>query len=140
MQEQLKFWQGTNFWIALVLALGGLFVGFPEGDARNIVGAIFALVASAGAIREKIKGAKIDWKAWISSKNTWNYIAAAVTAAVPMIPLDLFARLNDLATSAISGNWQGIVTALFSIATIIYYIFRKPGQPATTGTAKKNDK
>ena len=54
--QPLKFWQGTNFWIALVLAVGGLFVGFPEGDARNIVGGVFALIASAGALREKLKG------------------------------------------------------------------------------------
>lgn len=137
MQQELKFWQGTNFWIALVLAFGGLVVGFPEGDARNAVAAIFAAIASAGAIREKIKGAKIDWKAWLSSTNTWNYLAAAITAALPMIPVDLFARLGDLARAAIGGNWQGIVTAFFSIATILYYIFRKPATVATA-TAKKN--
>jgi len=54
-----------------------------------------------------------------------------------MIPVDLFARLGDLARAAIGGNWQGIVTAVFSIATILYYIFRKPATVATA-TAKKN--
>ncbi len=130
--NKTKFWQGTNFWVALVLAIGGLFVGFPEGEAHNIVAAIFAVIAGAGAIREKVKGG-VDVKAWVSSKNTWNYIAAAVTAAIPMIPADLFSRLHELATAAIGGNWQGIVTASFSIATMIYYIFRKP--KTTPGTA-----
>ena len=130
MQQELKFWQGTNFWIALVLAFGGIVVGFPEGDARNAVAAIFAAIASAGAIREKIKGAKIDWKTWLSSPNTWNYLAAAMTAALPNIPVDLFARLGDLARAAIGGNWQGILTALFSIGTMLYFIFRPTPAPA----------
>lgn len=136
MEKELKFWQGTNFWIALVLAFGGLFIGFPEGEARNIVGAIFAIIASAGVIREKVKDSKIDVKAWLSSTNTWNYIAAAVTAALPMIPAEIFTRLNELAIALIGGNWQGIVTAIFSIATIIYYLVRKP--KATPETVNKN--
>ena len=95
--QPLKFWQGTNFWIALVLAVGGLFVGFPEGDARNIVGGVFALIASAGALREKLKGAAIvNWKDWIRSTNTWNYIGAAIVAIVPALPGDFFLRLRDL--------------------------------------------
>jgi len=127
MQTELKFWQGTNFWIALILAFGGLFVGFPESDARNIVGAIFAAIASAGAIREKLKGAtKVDWKDWLRSPNTWNYIGAAVVAIVPALPGDFFLRVRDLIDSILGGNWQGIVTALFSIATMLYFIIRKP--------------
>lgn len=127
MQTKLKFWQGTNFWIALILAFGGLFVGFPESDARNIVGAIFAAIASAGAIREKLKGAtKVDWKDWLRSPNTWNYIGAAVVAIVPALPGDFFLRVRDLIDSILGGNWQGIVTALFSIATMLYFIIRKP--------------
>lgn len=130
MTQEIKFWQGTNFWVALALALGGVFVGFPEGDAKHAVEAIFALIGVLGAIREKVKDLKIDWKAWIASRNTWNYLGAVFTAILPAIPLDLFARLNELLTAAINGNWQGIVTALFSIATMLYYIFRKPNQPA----------
>lgn len=127
MQTKLKFWQGTNFWIALILAFGGLFVGFPESDARNIVGAIFAAIASAGALREKLKGAtKVDWKDWLRSPNTWNYIGAAVVAIVPALPGDFFLRVRDLIDSILGGNWQGIVTALFSIATMLYFIIRKP--------------
>lgn len=33
-QIPVKFWQGTNFWVAAVLAIGGIFVGFPADDAR----------------------------------------------------------------------------------------------------------
>ena len=123
----LKFWQGTNFWIALVLAFGGLFIGFPEGEARNIVSAIFGLIATAGLFREKLKAAaKVDWKDWIRSPNTWNYIGAAVVAIVPALPSDFFTRVRDLIDAILGGNWQGIVTALFSIATMIYFIIKGP--------------
>ena len=121
-----KFWQGTNFWIALVLAIGGLFVGFPEGEARGLIAGLFGLIATAGAFREKLKGlTKVAWKDWLRSANTWNYLGAAVTAIIPMLPGDLFVRLRELIDSILGGNWQGIVTSLFSIATIIYYLFKK---------------
>lgn len=124
MNQEIKFWQGTNFWVALVLFFGGLFVGFPDGEAKHAVEAVFAAIAAVFAVRERVKGLGIDWKAWITSKNTWNYLGAFVTAIIPAIPLDLFARLNDLAVAIIGGNWQGIVTSVFSIATILYYLLK----------------
>lgn len=126
--KEKQFWQSTNFWIAAVLAIGGLFVGFPQDEARWFVEALFGLVASVGLIREKVKDAKIDWQAWIRSTNTWNYLAAALIAIIPALPAELFQRLRDLADASLSANWQGIITALFSIGTIIYYaIVKKPG-------------
>lgn len=124
-QQKVAFWQGTNFWISLVLAAGGLFVGFPEGEARNLVGGVFALIGTAGVFREKLKGlARVSWGDWIKSANTWNYIAAIVVSIVPTLPADLFARLRELIDAILGGNWQGIITALFSIGTMLYYIFR----------------
>ena len=128
--KEIKFWQGTNFWIALVLAIGGLFIGFPENEARNIVSGIFALVAGVGLFREKLKGlVPVDWKTWIRQPNTWNYIGAAVVAVVPTIPLELFTHIRTTIDAAIGGNWQGIATGVFSIATMLYYIFK--GNAAT---------
>lgn len=122
---QKKFWQSTNFWIALVLAAGGLFIGFPENEARGLIAGLFGLIAIAGAFREKLKGlTKVAWKDWLRSANTWNYLGAALTAIVPMLPADLFVRLRELIDSILGGNWQGIVTALFSVATMLYYIIR----------------
>lgn len=134
MNKEIKFWQGTNFWLSVVLFVGGLFVGFPGGDAADAIGSIFALIGSAGLIREKIKDAKIDWKAWATSKNTWNYLAAAVTAIVPTIPTGIFASLNEVLTAAIGGNWQGFIIALLSLATMIYHIFQSPKTPAPATT------
>lgn len=114
----------TNFWVALALALGGIFVGFPEGEAKIVVESLFAGAAGIFALREKLKNSSIDWKAWIASKNTWNYLATAVVAIIPAIPLELFQRLGELAAAILGGNWQGIAAAVFSIATIIYYLVR----------------
>lgn len=120
-----KFWQGTNFWIALVLAIGGLFIGFPEGEARTLIAGLVGVIATAGLFREKLKGLqKVEWKTWLASKNTWNYLATAVVAVFPVIPAQLFTDLRNLIDAALGGNWQGIVTAVFSIATIIYYLVK----------------
>lgn len=119
-----KFFESANFWTAVVLAFGGLVVGFPEGQAAETVSYLFATIAGAMGVRERLKGATVDWKSWLTSTNTWNYIGAVVVSIVPNIPGDLFVRLRDLAEAAIGGNWQGILTALFSIGTIIYYLAR----------------
>lgn len=123
--KDIKFWQGTNFWIALILAGGGLFVGFPESEARDMVALIFGLIAAAGLLREKLKGlVPIDWKTWIRQPNTWNYIGTAVVAIVPTIPVELFTHIRTTIDAAFGGNWQGIATGVFSIATMLYYIFK----------------
>ena len=122
--EKTQPWKSTNFILAVILAAGGLFVGFPEGEARVIVGSFATIIAAAGALREKLKAATVDWKTWLRSVNTWNYIATAVIAIFPAIPADLFQRLRDLADAALTGNWQGIATAMFSIGTMIYYLTR----------------
>jgi hypothetical protein len=116
--------KSTNFTLAIVLAIGGLWVGFPEGELRGIVEALFGIVAGAGLVREKMKSATVDWKAWIRSANTWNYIGTAVIAIVPALPIDFFQRVRDLLDSALIGNWQGVVTSIFSLATILYYVLR----------------
>lgn len=116
--------KSTNFTLAVVLAIGGLWVGFPEGELRGIVEALFGIVAGAGLVREKLKSATVDWKAWIRSANTWNYIGTAVIAIFPALPIDFFQRVRDLLDSALIGNWQGVVTSIFSLATILYYVLR----------------
>lgn len=132
-------WYGsTGFWNGLILAASGLVVGFPTAEGQSAVGALFALFASGNAIRLALKGAKIDLKAWISNKNTWNYIGATVVAIVPTIPVGVFEKAGDLATSALGGNWQGILTALFSIGTMLYF-WLKPNPAPVAGSTKKTE-
>ena len=120
------WYASSGFWNGVILAASGLVVGFPTEAGNDGVAALFALFASGNAIREALRGKTVDLKAWITNKNTWNYIGATIIAIFPMIPADLFARLGDLATAAIGGNWQGILTALFSIGTMLYFLFKKP--------------
>jgi hypothetical protein len=127
-----KFWESSNFWIATILAIGGLFVGFPEGAARDAVSSIFIIIASAGALRERLKNAQIDAKKWLSSANTWNYIATAITSAFSFLPPDLFTQIQALFSAIFGGNWQGATAALFSIATILYHILKPDVRRVTT--------
>lgn len=123
------FWQSTNFWTTTALLVGGLFVGFPDGEARTAVGLIFAIMASVGAIRERLKTSTLGWKAWISNKNTWAYLGVIVTAIVPILPGELFQHFGTIAEAAIGGNYQGILVGLFSAIPIIYNLFIKKNPP-----------
>lgn len=116
-----KFWQGTNFWVAAVLAIGGLWVGFPADDAKHSTELIVGALGGIFAIREKVKNLKIDWKSWLKSANTWNYLATVFVALIPTIPIDLFQQLRNILEAAMGGNWQGIIAGVFSLGTILYY-------------------
>jgi len=117
---------GTNVYVSIVLFLGGLFVGFPQDLATNTVEYLVTGVTGVFLIREKMKSATIDWKAWLNNKNTWTYLSAIVLTWLPQIPGDLFTQLSNLAQAAIGGNWQGIAMALFAIGNILYHLFKKP--------------
>ena len=121
MKESLK---GTNFWVQLVLAVGALFVGFPADDAQHTVELLFATIAGVFAIREKVKDAAIDWRAWLVNKNVWGYIGGALTALLPTIPGQLFQEMPAFFSALLGGNWQGILASLFSIGTIVYFWLR----------------
>ena len=95
--QPTKFYQGTNFWVSIVLFLGGLFAGFPSDLAAETVEYWVAGIAGIFAVREKLKDAKIDWRAWIGNTNTWAYLGTFVTALVPVIPAQLFTDLASLA-------------------------------------------
>lgn len=128
-QTPSKWYASSGFWNGVILALSGLVVGFPTGEGHDIVASLFALFASGNAIREFLRGRTVDVKAWLLNRNTWNYLGATIIAIFPMLPADLFTRLGDLAAAAIGGNWQGILTALFSIGTMIYFLVKKPATP-----------
>lgn len=117
-----KFWQSSNFWIAVSLAIGGFFIGFPEDEARNLVGYIFATISSVGIFRNFFKNSpKPDWKQ-AGKLNFWNYVATIVTAIIPnQLPPELFTSLQGVAESLIGKNWNGVVMGLFSVGTILYY-------------------
>lgn len=117
-----QFWQSSNFWIAVSLAFGGFFIGFPEDEVRNLVGHLFATIGSVGILRNFFKKSpKADWSQ-AGKLNFWNYVATIVTAIVPnQLPPELFTSLQGVAESLIGKNWNGVVMGLFSVGTILYY-------------------
>lgn len=121
------WWLSTNFALTVSLLVGGIFVGFDSADAQSGVASIAGLIATIGAIREKVKGT--DFKGWLTNSNTWAYIGTIVVTFVPTLPVELFQQLGDIARSAIGGNWQGILVGVFALGTTLYQIFKPKPAP-----------
>jgi len=125
-QPTKPFWQSANFWTAVVLVIGGLFVGFPAEAAENTVLNIFTLIAGSMGIREWLKGKpKLDPEKAVNRSNWWNYLATVVISIFPNLPPEILTQLEEAVGSAIAGNWQGLIVAVFSIATILYNLFQQ---------------
>lgn len=122
--QPVKFYQGTNFWVSVVLFIGGLFVGFPTDMATETVEYWVAGIAGIFAVREKLKDVQIDWRAWLQNPNTWAYLGTVITSLLPVIPVDLFTDLAELAQSILGGNWQGVLVSLFAIGTMLFHLLR----------------
>jgi len=111
----------TNFYTAVILFLGGLFVGFPEGEGRTIAAGLFGIIGAAGALRVYFKNAKLDIKQWATNANTWNYLFTILSAFFPILTPEMFEKLQLIAAAAIGGNWQGLIQAVISLVTILYF-------------------
>lgn len=123
--NNFDFLKSSNFWTAVVLAIGGLFVGFQEELGSNLVISVFGLLASGKAVREYFKTKPaVDAGKAVNNSNWWNYIATIVTAFVPQLPGEFFSGMQELLSNLLTSNWQGVLVALFSIATILYNLFQ----------------
>lgn len=122
-----KFWESSNFWTAVFLFMGGLFVGFPEGEARIAVTSLFSLVAAVKAIREYFTELKpkADIGQAVNRSNWWNYLGTIVVAIVPALPVEAIDHLQHIATNIVGKNWQGALVSLFSLVTILYNLYWK---------------
>lgn len=126
MIEQVKkSLRGTNFWVAIFLFSTGIFVGFPDGAARDIVGGIFGTIGGIFAVREYLKSPAIDLRAWLSSANTWNYLLTIVVSIFPMFPSVLLEDGRQVVDGLLAGNLQGTIIAGLSLLTKIYHLFIK---------------
>lgn len=126
-----KWWQSSNFWMALVMTVAGVFVGFTESMAETAVAAVFGIVAIGKSLHNYFKSADIDWQAWVFNSNFVNYALVVITAFIPTFSPQWIEALQDLLAGIIDGNISGIIAAVFSIATILYNIFKKQPDPAT---------
>ena len=129
-----KWWQSSNFWMAAIMTVAGVFVGFTESMAETAVSAVFAIAAAGKMLHNYFKSAEIDWKTWVLNSNFLNYALIIITTFIPSFSAQWLQTLQDLVGSIIDGNISGIIAAIFSIATILYNIFRKPADPADVKT------
>lgn len=125
-----KFWQSSNFWTNLALAVGAAFValggtGFPDDAATKLVAGVFAVFAAGSILRNYFKNVQLSGKLGDLFKSS-NFIAALLTmlaGALPWLPVE---ALQELFDAILAGNLQAILIASFNIVNIIYHLFLKP--------------
>lgn len=123
-QQPQKFYEGTNFWFALLMVILSFFGG-GENVAQALVTAGFGVVAAIGVFRQFLVGAK--WKGLkgtLAEPNTWNYIAGVVLTILPQAT-DLVPALHGVYDALITGNWGLVISRGIALLTIIYYLFVK---------------
>lgn len=112
-----------NFWLNLVLLVGGFWVGFNGEEATALVGHVFAVIGGVGALANFFKNAELDWRRWLSNANFWNYLAVLLVMLVPEIPSEVIDSVEQIVQALLSKNYQALIGALFTLATFLYKIF-----------------
>jgi|JI10StandDraft_1071094.scaffolds.fasta_scaffold185485_4 hypothetical protein len=129
--QQKKFWQGTQFYFALLILIGS-FWGMTEGTANAVIGAAVGLIGAVGTVRNFLKTASPQpFLPTLLSANGINYLTAVLVAISPALG-DLVPPLKTLIEAIQAGNWGAIVSALVSLGTIIFYLVKK-NKPAAAG-------
>lgn len=131
-----KFWSSPNFWLAVVIVIGGFFVGFPAGAAGEAVAAVFSLFAAGGILFRFFKskpGAQV--KPWLTDANFWNYASVIVVSLAPVIGPQILPQIEDITQQLFRGNWGGALMSFVSLATIIIKIIQ--GQSGAAKLAEK---
>lgn len=129
--ETKKWYQGTGFYIAAIMSVFGFFIGLQEQDVSGLVQYAFGIVGAGLAVRQKIKKAGIDLKAWITNPNTMAYLGTAVVAIVPKIPIEIFDKLNEVIVALFNKNYSALIAGVFNIATIAYFAIKGAGSKAS---------
>jgi hypothetical protein len=119
------FYASPNFWLAIVIVIGGFFVGFPAGAAGDAVAAIFGLVGAGGIMYRFFKEKPaIQVKPWIQDANFWNYSTVLAVSALPVIGPQIMPALEDVTTKLFRGDWGGAIMSFVSLATIVVKILQ----------------
>lgn len=125
MKTQTGFsWFSTNFALNVVLLVGGLFA-ISERESTSAVAAAFTLVSFVGVVREAFK-AGIQWRQWLTSSNTWTYIASIVTVFLPTLPIEVFQLIGSLVEGILGRNYQGAVLSAFALINLLYRYITAP--------------
>ena len=123
--QPIKFWQGTNFWVASLMVILSLFGG-GEGLANQIVMSVAGLIAVGFAVRQFVNVAKFGgWYKTLVQGNTLNYLAQVLLlVGIPNID-QIVPPLKDLVDAFVQGNWGLVISRFVSLGTIIFYLFLK---------------
>lgn len=119
-----------NFVVALILMVGGFWVGFNEEEATNLVNIIFAAVAGLGALLNYFKDAKLDWKDWVNNSNFWNYLSIIAVVFVPNIPSEAINSIEQIVINILNQNWEALIASVTTFIVFLYKIVTT--KPATT--------
>ena len=116
-------WRSVDFVINLILLALSAF-GFTQEQAGQLIPVMIGIAGAIGILRDFLKDAKfVGFAKWIKDPNTWSYIAAAVVAVFPA-GAALIEPLKSVSDAIISGNFAGIITALFALGTIIFNLVK----------------
>lgn len=134
MEQIQKAFKDQNFWLSVVIIVGGFWAGFSQQDAAGLVSTVFTLVGSVAMFANFFKNAELDVKKWVTNANFWNYLSVIVIAFIPTLDAGLFQAIQKVAVDIINQNWQGVIGGVFTLVTFIYKIVTTPKeepQPAT---------
>ena len=123
--QTLPFWKGTNFWIAALMVILSIFGG-GEALASQVVMSVSGLIAAFFAVRQFVNSAKFGgWKKTFVQGNTLNYLAQVLLlVGIPNVD-QLVAPTKELVQAFVERNWGRVISAVVSLATIVFYLFIK---------------
>ena len=123
--QTLPFWKGTNFWIAALMVILSIFGG-GEALASQVVMSVSGLIAAFFAVRQFVNSAKFGgWKETFVQGHTLNYLAQVLLlVGIPNVD-QLVAPTKELVQAFVEGNWGRVISAVVSLATIVFYLFIK---------------
>lgn len=134
-QTDKKFWQGTNFYMALgLLILSASTLAMDQAQAQ-LTFLIEGVVAGIYLIRQVATG-KFSFKNF-QDKNGWNYLAQLILLVSPQFA-DLVPGLQKLTEALVAKDWGAVISALFSIGTILYYLVSNKGNRAEVARLGKS--
>lgn len=115
-----NFVESPNFWLAVIILIGGFFIGFPTEAAGKAVAAVFALIGSGGIVLKFFRDKpKVAAKPWIQDANFWNYLSVVAISVAPGIAEAVLPAAQELTLQVMRGNYGGAIMGAVSLITIV---------------------
>lgn len=115
-----NFVQSPNFWLAVIILIGGFFIGFPQEEAGKAVAAIFALIGSGGIVLKYFRDKpKVAAKPWLQDANFWNYLSVVAISIAPGIAEAIIPAAQEVTMQVMRGNYGGAIMGAVSLITIV---------------------